>query len=192
MDILIIGANSTLGQTLTEKLCNLDHNITIIDQNRYKLEALKKKLNEKIEILPMNISSTYNSKKLFNKFSKDNNVDVIINCLDLKNEGHFLDTSIDDDLNLIDMNIATTHTITKLFLKHFIQKNDGYIFNILNNISNNSSITYLATKDYIKQLTLSIKEELNVKKANVHIYFYDKEIKDVDLFTDEIINNIKK
>ena len=190
MDILIIGANSKIGQMLTEKLCN-NNNVTALDQNKYKLEALKKKLNEKIEILSMNISSTYNSKKLFNKFSKEN-VDVIINCLDMHSEGNFLDTSIDDDLNLIDMNIATTHTITKLFLKYFMQKNNGYIINILNNYTENASITYLSTKDYIKQLTLSIKEEINVKKANVHICFYDKEIKDLNTFTDEVINNIKQ
>jgi len=191
MDILIIGANSKIGQMLTEKLCNKSNKVTALDQNKYKLEALKKKLNEKIEILYMNISSTYNSKKLFNKFSKEN-VDVIINCLDIHSEGNFLDTSIDDDLNLIDMNVAMTHTITKLFLKYFIQKNSGNIINILNNYTGKASITYLSTKDYIKQLTLSIKEEINVKKANVHICFYDKEINDLNIFTDEVINNIKQ
>lgn len=171
MKALIIGCNSNIGEAILKKLSIMKYNLILVDKNKKKLEKLKGEINTEIEIICMDISSTYNCKKLFNKVKQDD-IDVVINCVDTKLSGEFIDTKIDKELDLIDLNIKAVHTLTKLFLKYFDEKNKGYILNIssLSAFSPKPLMaTYAACKTYVLRFTVAINKELKVAKKNIYV-----------------------
>lgn len=189
MKALIIGINSEFGEAITKKLNELNYNLILVSKNKKKLDKLQKEIKD-IETISMDISSIYNCKKLYNK-TKDDNIDLVINCEEIEIKGPFTDTKIDTDLDLIDLNIKTMHTLTKLFLEYFSKRNSGSILNICS-IDAFSPMplksTFSASKSYILSLTNSINQELKVKKKNVYVGCYCLSNKPI---IDEVENALK-
>ena len=170
MKALIINGCNSFGKSIILNLLNKDYEIVLVDKNKKQLEYFQKNLEKEIEILNLDLSSNYNVKKLFNKYSKEN-IDMVINCTNEFYNNHFLDEKLDKDLDLIDYNIVGVHIITKLFIKYFEEKENGYIVNIIPDGTNNqnpSMATYMATKAYVSKLTKSVNYEL--KKKNINVY----------------------
>ncbi len=171
MKILITGASSGIGKSLAIFLSKEGHDLILVARRRRKLEALKKELNGNIEIIDMDISSTYNCMDLYNRVKKEK-IDVLINNAGFGLFGMFNETKIDKELDMIDLNIKTVHTLTKLFLKDFIKRDSGYILNVASIagfLNGPLMSTYYATKSYVVNLTLAIREELKQIGSNVYI-----------------------
>lgn len=171
MKALVTGGSSGIGLEIAKKLDSMGYDIILVSRNKKKLELASQELTNNTTIIPTDISSTYNCKKLFKKV-KDEDIDILINCAGIGQFGYFNDSKIDEDLDLIDLNIEATHTLTKLFSKYFYDKNSGYILNIASTAAFSPGplmATYFASKKYVYRLTVAINKELKKLKSNVYV-----------------------
>lgn len=171
MKALITGASSGIGADMARILDNKGVDLILVARRKDKLERLKQELKGNVQIITMDISSTFNCVKLYNKVSKED-IDILINNAGFGLFGKFNDTNLDRELDMIDLNIKSLHTLTKLFLKDFKEKNKGYILNVASSASflpGPLMATYYATKSYVLKLTLAINEELKRDKIDVYI-----------------------
>ena len=168
---LITGASSGIGKSLAINLSNQGYDLILVARRKKKLQELKKQLKTKVEIINLDISSTYNCMDLYNQV-KDKDIDILINNAGFGLFGEFSETSLDKELDLIDTNIKAVHILTKLFLKDFIKKDKGYILNVASSaafMSGPLMSSYYASKGYVLKLTEAISEELPKNKSNVYI-----------------------
>ena len=152
-------------------LSDKGYDLILVARNKRKMEVLSKELKTNVEIIPMDISSTYNCTELYNLVKKKN-IDVLINNAGFGLFGEFTNTKLDKELDMIELNVKTVHTLTKLFLKDFVKKDKGYILNVASSAAfmpGPLMATYYATKAYVLHLTESVNEELRRKKSNVYI-----------------------
>lgn len=171
MKALITGASSGLGADFARILSEKGYDLILVARRKKKMEALAKELNTKVEIIELDISSTYNCMKLYDKVKKEK-IDILINNAGFGLFGKFDETKLDTELDMIDLNIKTVHTLTKLFLKDFKKRDSGYILNVASAaafLPGPLMSTYYATKAYLLHLTLAIKEELKKDDSNVYI-----------------------
>lgn len=171
MVALITGASSGIGADIARILSDKGYDLILVARNKRKMEILAKELKTNIEIIPMDISSTYNCTELYNMVKKKN-IDILINNAGFGLFGEFVNTKLDKELDMIELNIKTVHTLTKLFLKDFVKKDKGYILNVASSAAfmpGPLMSTYYATKAYVLHLTESINEEIRRKKSNVYI-----------------------
>lgn len=171
MVALITGASSGIGADMARILSDKGYDLILVARNKRKMEVLAKELKTNAEIIPMDISSTYNCTELYNLVKKKN-IDVLVNNAGFGLFGEFCCAKLDKELDMIELNVKTVHTLTKLFLKDFVKKDKGYILNVASSAAfmpGPLMATYYATKAYVLHLTESINEELRRKKSNVFI-----------------------
>ncbi len=171
MKALVTGASSGIGREIAKILSDMGYDLILVARRKKKLEELKKQLTTKVTIINLDISSTYNCMKLYDKVKKED-IDIVINNAGFGLFGEFTETSLDKELDMIDTNIKAVHTLTKLFLKDFKEKDSGYILNVSSSaafLSGPLMSTYYATKGYVLKLTEAIYEELRREDSNVYI-----------------------
>ena len=171
MIALITGASSGIGADMARILSEKGYDLILVARNKRKMESLSKELKTNVEIIPMDISSTYNCTELYNMVKKKD-IDILINNAGFGLFGHFNTTKLDKELDMIELNIKTVHTLTKLFLKDFLKKNKGYILNVASSAAfmpGPLMATYYATKAYVLHLTEAINEELKRDNKNVYV-----------------------
>lgn len=171
MKALITGASSGLGADMARILSEKGYDLVLVARRKTKLEKLQKELKTNVEIEIMDISSTFNCMKLYNKYKKED-IDILINNAGFGVYGEFINTSIDKELDMIDINIKTVHTLTKLFLNDFKKKDKGYILNVASSaafLPGPLMASYYATKSYVYNLTMAVSEELRISNSNVYV-----------------------
>lgn len=171
MKALITGASSGIGADMARILSSKGYDLILVARNKQKLEILKKELKTEVKIIPMDLSSTFNCMKLYNRVKKDE-IDILINNAGFGLFGNFTKTNLDKELDMIDLNIKALHTLTKVFLKDFQKRKKGYILNVSSAAAFQPGplmATYYATKSYIYSLTSAISEELKKTKSPVYI-----------------------
>ena len=171
MVALITGASSGIGADIARILSDKGYDLILVARNKKKMEVLAKELKTNVEIIPMDISSTYNCTELYNLVKKKD-IDMLINNAGFGLFGEFCSTRLDKELDMIELNVKTVHTLTKLFLKDFVKKDKGYILNVASSAAfmpGPLMATYYSTKAYVLHLTESINEELRRNKSNVYI-----------------------
>ncbi len=171
MKALITGASSGMGADMARILHQQGHELILVAKDKEGLEIIKEELGTKVKIITMDISSTFNCMKLYNKVKKDN-IDILINNAGVGVFGKFYETNLDRELDMVDLNIKAVHTLTKVFLKDFKEKNKGYILNISSSaafLAGPLMASYYATKGYILKLTEAIYEELRQEGSKVSI-----------------------
>lgn len=171
MKALITGASSGLGSDMARVLSKRGFELILVARDKKNLEAMKKELGDKVKIIPMDLSSTFNCMKLYNKVKKEK-IDVLINNAGFGVFGNFYETNLDRELDMIDLNIKAVHTLTKVFLQDFKERNSGYILNVASTagfLSGPLMATYYATKGYVLKLTEAIYEELRRESSQVYI-----------------------
>ena len=75
---LITGASSGIGADMARILSDKGYDLILVARNKKKMEILAKELKTNVEIIPLDISSTYNCTELYNLVKKKN-IDVLIN-----------------------------------------------------------------------------------------------------------------
>ena len=171
MKALITGASSGIGSDMARILSNKGYDLILVARRKDRLEKLKNELKTDVEIISMDISSTFNCMKLYSKVKKQD-IDILINNAGFGVFGSFDSTDLDKELDMIDINIKAVHTLTKLFLKDFIKKDKGYILNVASSAAFQPGplmATYYATKAYVLHLTEAIYEELRRKNSKVYV-----------------------
>ena len=171
MKALITGASSGIGRDMARVLSDMGYDLILVARRKDKLEKLKKQLSTDVKIICLDVSSTYNCTKLYNKV-KDEDIDILINNAGFGKFGEFNDIKLDDELDMIDVNIKAVHILTKLFLNDFVARNKGYILNVASSAAFQPGplmATYYSTKAYVLHLTEAIYEELRKNNSNVGI-----------------------
>lgn len=171
MKALITGASSGIGRDIARILSSRGYDLILVARRKDKLERLKNELKTEVTIISMDVSSTFNCTKLYNKVKKED-IDILVNNAGFGLFGEFVSTDLDKELDMIDVNIKAVHTLTKLFLNDFVKKDKGYILNVASSaafLPGPLMSTYYSTKAYVLRLTSSIAEELRRKKSNVYI-----------------------
>ncbi len=171
MKALITGASSGIGADMARVLSNEGIDLILVARRKGKLEKLAKELETNVQVIEMDISSTYNCMKLYNKVKKED-IDILINNAGFGLCDNFSDIKIDKELDMIDLNIKAVQTLTKLFLKDFKKKDQGYILNVASLagfMPGPLMATYYATKAYVLNLSMAIYEELKKEESNVSI-----------------------
>ena len=171
MKILITGASSGIGADMARIMAKKGHDLILVARDKKKLESLKEELNAEVKIISLDISTTFNCMKLYNKVKKED-IDVLINNAGFGVFGDFSKTNLDKELDMIDLNVKTVHTLTKLFLKDFKKKDSGYILNVASSAAFSPGplmASYYASKAYVLRLSEAIYEELRREKSNVSV-----------------------
>ena len=171
MKAMITGASSGIGRDMARILSDKGYDLILVARRKNRLEELKETLHTNVTIISMDISSTYNCMKLYNKV-KDENIEVLINNAGFGLYGEFATTNVDKELDMVDLNIKAPHLLTKLFLQDFINKDHGYILNVASIAAfmpGPMMATYYATKSYVLRLTEAIRYELKKKNSNVYV-----------------------
>lgn len=106
MKALITGASSGIGRDMARILSSNGYDLILVARRKDKLEALKKELQTEVSIICMDISSTFNCMKLYNKVKKEN-IDILINNAGFGLFGEFNSTNLDKELDMIDVNIKS-------------------------------------------------------------------------------------
>lgn len=170
MRALITGASSGLGQEFAYLLAKKGYDLVLVARRKEKLEEIAKNVDVDVQIINLDLSSTFNCTKLYNKVKKLK-IDFLINNAGFGLFGEFSETSLERELDMIDLNIKAVHTLTKLFLKDFLEEDKGYILNVASSAAYFSGplmATYYATKAYVLHLTEAIQEE--IKASGKHVY----------------------
>ena len=171
MKALVTGASSGIGRDIAIALSEMGYDLILVARRKTKLEQLKKQLPGKTTPIVMDLSSTANCMKLYDKVKKED-IEVVVNNAGFGLFGEFDKTNLDKELDMIDTNIKAVHILTKLFLKDFKEKDSGYILNVASSagfLSGPLMATYYATKGYVLKLTEAIYEELRRDGSNVYI-----------------------
>lgn len=171
MKALITGASSGIGRDMARILSEQGWDLILVARRKDKLEKLKKQLKTDVKIITMDVSSTFNCTKLYNRV-KDDDIDLLVNNAGFGKFGEFNNLKLDEELDMIDVNIKAVHILTKLFLNDFVEKDKGYILNVASSAAFQSGplmATYYSTKAYVLHLTEAIYEELRRKGSNVSV-----------------------
>ena len=171
MKALITGASSGIGLEMARILGNMGYDLILVARRKERLEELKESLKVDVQIIPLDLCSTFNCMKLYNKVKKTK-IDIVINNAGFGLFGEFTETKLERELDMIDLNIKAVHTLTKLFLKEFMVENKGYILNVASSAAYFSGplmSSYYATKAYVLHLTEALQEEVKQSGKNVYI-----------------------
>ena len=171
MKALITGASSGIGRDMAIILSNMGYDLILVARSKEKLEKLKEELKTDVKVIPMDISSVDNCKKLYDNVKNDN-IDILINNAGFGLVSEFKESNLDRELEMIDLNVKSLHTLTKLFYKDFVKKDSGYILNVASSAAFQPGplmATYYSTKSYVYNLTMALYEELRRIKSNVKI-----------------------
>lgn len=171
MKALITGASSGIGAEIAKVLSEMGYDIILVARRKTRLAKVKNEIKTNVDIVNMDISSTYNCLELYNMV-KNEDIEVLVNCAGFGVHGDFIETSLDKELDMIDTNIKGLHVLTKLFLKDFTKKNRGYILNVASSAAFSPGplmASYYASKAYVLRLSESIYGELREMKSNVGI-----------------------
>lgn len=171
MKALITGASSGIGRDMARVLSGKGYDLILVARDSKKLNELKNELKTNVDIIPMDLESDENCKKLYEQV-KDKNIDILINNAGFGDIGLFTKTDMDKELSMIDLNVKAVHILTKLFLDDFVKRDSGYILNVSSSAAFQPGplmATYYSTKCYVYHLTLAIYEELRQMKSNVKI-----------------------
>lgn len=171
MKALITGASSGIGADIARVLSEKGYDIILVARRKTRLAKLKSELNTEVEIINMDISSTYNCLELFNQINPEE-IEILVNCAGFGVFGDFTTTSLDKELDMIDTNVKGLHVLTKLFLTEFTRRNRGYILNVASAAAFGPGPLmsgYYASKAYVLHLTESIYGELKAIRSKVGI-----------------------
>ena len=170
MKALITGASSGIGRSFAYLLASRGYDLVLVARRKKRLEDIKSSVDVNVTVIDMDISTTFNCHKLYNKV-KGMDIDIVINAAGFGLIGEFNDTNLDRELDMVDLNVKSVHVLTKLFLNDFIKKNSGYILNVASIAAFQPGplmATYYASKSYVYNLSVAINYEL--KKNNSQVY----------------------
>jgi short-subunit dehydrogenase len=107
------------------------------------------------------------------ELTKDQKVDILINCAGFGLLGAETAVDLAEELNMIDVNIRAVHILTKIFLEQMIARNSGAILNVASSAgllpAGPYLNTYYATKAYVASFTQGLAAELEDMRRNVYV-----------------------
>ncbi len=171
MTALVTGASSGIGRDIARVLISRGWDVILVARRAERLTELKKDFGKHAKCIRCDVSNAEGCKRLY-EATKDDNVEMLVNCAGFGLFGEFVKTDLDVEIKMIETNITAVHILTKLFLRDFTEKDRGFILNVASVagfMSGPLMAAYYATKNYVVSLTGAIYEELKQKNSKVKI-----------------------
>jgi short-subunit dehydrogenase len=167
--VLITGASSGIGEELAKNFANGGFDLVLVARSEDKLKALASELesdtNAKVWVESADLSRRGAAKKLATSLDQQGiDVDILVNCAGVLENGNFVDLSGTSQQALIDLNVSGLTSMLSHFLPPMVARGKGRILNVAS-IAAFQPIpglaTYAATKAYVLSLTESLAAELS-------------------------------
>ena len=172
MMVLITGASSGIGTEFARAFSKKGCKLILVARRADRLHALAAELGTPCEVLPADLSEEKEVLRIA-EITKDQKVDVLINCAGFGLLGAETAVDLAEELNMIDVNIRAVHILTKIFLEQMIARNSGTILNVASSAgllpAGPYLNTYYATKAYVASFTQGLAAELEDMKRNVYV-----------------------
>lgn len=172
MMVLITGASSGIGTEFARAFSKKGCKLILVARRADRLHALAAELGTPCEVLPADLSEEKEVLRIA-EITKDQKVDVLINCAGFGLLGAETAVDLAEELNMIDVNIRAVHILTKIFLEQMIARNSGAILNVASSAgllpAGPYLNTYYATKAYVASFTQGLAAELEDMKRNVYV-----------------------
>ncbi|MBR6400818.1 MAG: SDR family oxidoreductase [Firmicutes bacterium] len=168
---LVTGASSGIGRETALMLSDMGYDLVLVARDKAALEAVAKRAKTRCIVLPADLSSRENCKRVYES-TKKLDIEILVNDAGFGVFGEFTSAPLDRQMNMLDVNVGAVHILTYLFLRDMRAKNKGHILNV-------SSLAafapgpllsgYYAGKAYVLNLSLAIAKELKKENSNVKI-----------------------
>ena len=172
LNIILTGSTGVIGNSILEKLYNVNANIIATGTNQNKLNHIKEKY-PKIITKQFDISKHNEIEKFIENCSNDfqNKIDVLINNAGITQDNLSLRMKEDEWKNVIDINLTSTFLITKSVLKKMLKLKNGKIINVTSVVGHTGNIgqaNYAASKAGIVAMSKSLALEYGKKNITVN------------------------
>jgi dehydrogenase/reductase SDR family member 7B len=137
--VWITGASSGIGEALAHSFCNEGAHLVLSARRQTELERVKSELilsgNQRVFILPMDLSDTLASKKMADDVIKEfGQIDILVNNAGLSQRSYTIDTPLEIDRKIMEVNFFGTVALTKAVLPFMVQRKSGLII-VISSIS---------------------------------------------------------
>ena len=170
--VLITGASSGIGTEFAKAFSKKGCKLILVARRADRLHALAAELGTPCEVLPADLSEEKEVLRIA-ELTKDQKVDILINCAGFGLLGAETAVDLAEELNMIDVNIRAVHILTKIFLEQMIARNSGAILNVASSAgllpAGPYLNTYYATKAYVASFTQGLAAELEDMRRNVYV-----------------------
>ena len=171
---LITGATSGIGKATAELFAEKGINLIICGRRLDRLESLKIKLSNKVDVHILNFDVRDKNKVLSSIQSLPSNFNKIDILINNAGNAHGLDPiqtgSIDDWDAMIDINVKGLLYVSKAVIPQMVERNDGFIVNIgsiaAKEVYPNGNV-YCASKAAVDALNKGMRIDLNQHQIRV-------------------------
>ncbi len=175
---VVSGASGDIGKKILEKFSNEGANIYALIRNIEDkefiefTENLKKKNNNKINIIYLDLEKEETIRSSFELIKKDNfNIDILVNNAGTVSNSLFQMTSLKSVRNIFEINFFSQFLLTQVYLKLLSKSKKGSIVFVSSNSANENPVgrsAYSASKAALNSLTKTISKEMGVKNLRVN------------------------
>lgn len=165
---LITGASSGIGEALAGCFAAAGHDVILVARSEDKLKTLAASLASQygvaVSVQAADLSKPGAAAQLLATLSrKHHNVDVLVNCAGVLEQGAF--TAMDPAVhqNIIDLNISGLTAMLSAFVPGMVERGAGRVLNVASIAAFQpvpSLASYAASKAYVLSLSESLAEEL--------------------------------
>ncbi len=165
---VITGASSGIGETLARHFARGGYDLVLVARSENKLVALAEQLaadtGAAVLVEAVDLSRRGAAKKLFSSLSEHAiDVDILVNCAGILENGSFVELSASSQQDIIDLNVSGLTNMLSHFLPPMVERGRGRILNVASIAAFQpvpSLATYAATKAYVLSLSESLVSEL--------------------------------
>ncbi len=175
---VVTGASGDIGKKILEEFSKEGSDIYALVRNTKDkqfidfTENLKKKNNNKIKIIHLDLENEDTIRSSFELIKKDNvNIDILVNNAGSISNSLFQMTSIKSLRNIFEINFFSQFLLTQTFIKLINKSKNGSILFVSSNSAIENPVgrcAYSASKAAINSLTVTISKEMGFKNLRVN------------------------
>ena len=171
-NVIVTGASGGIGNSIVEKLHELNANILATGTKVEKLNELKNKFNN-INILQFDISKHDKIESFIDQSTEilGGKLDCIVNNAGITMDNLVIRMNMDEWNKVIDINLTSTFLMSKYSIKKMLKNKSGKIINITSVVGHTGNIgqaNYTASKAGIVAMSKSLAIEYAKKNINVN------------------------
>ena len=170
--ILITGATGGIGSELVKLYNSHNYFVLAFGTNVEKLNLLKDKYKDNIEVFSCDMKNKEEIKSTFNKNEAElSNIDILVNNAGITRDNLFIRLSDSDWEDVMSINFISHTVICKLVLKGMMKKRWGRIVSISSDaakIGNAGQANYVSSKGALESFTKTVANEVAKRGITVN------------------------
>ena len=170
--ILITGATGGIGSELVRLYTSHNYFVLAFGTNIEKLNRLKDKYKDNIEVFSCDMKSKQEIQSTFEKYEAElANIDILVNNAGITKDNLFIRLSNSDWDDVMNINFISHTVVCKLVLKGMMKKRWGRIVSISSDaakIGNPGQANYVSSKGALEAFTKTIANEVAKRGITVN------------------------